>query len=279
MKRNNPVYFAVISIALMLIYSNAIAQNDDSTLYKKLRVSRVESWVHVLAFENSNDTCLIEVKEIDSNGLMTYVKHDFHCYGYDEIAETRLKYNESGWPVNIVNHSNDRVTSISKMEYNEHGQVVKEETTYYEPEFVLLILVHQYFGKPQKPDSMITTEIKNGDTTLYRTTYLYNQKSGKQARIDVRDISNGKNISGQVFRYDEKNRLVHDEYVMYQVYDNDEITNITYNEKNQIVKTKSDINNTAAEFFYQKNGLMFKTLYYNKFEAMDREVWYKYTFR
>ena len=68
------------------------------------------------------------------------------------------------------------------------------------------------------------------------------------------------------------------EFIYFLGYDNDDITVFEYNDKDQIVKTKSELTDLVAEFYYNKAGLPIKTFYYNKFGTLEREVWYKYEY-
>ena len=176
----------------------------------------------------------------------------------------------------ITTYKNDNVESIVRLWYNDDHQVIREETKYMEP-YVLLLVTNQYFGDPSSPDSLIAIQVRNGDSTIFKTTYQY--ANGKEVRADVVDVTNSKPFSSMVSKYDSRNRLKRSEYLMFQIYDNDEITLLEYNEKDQVSMSKSELNNTSARFWYDKRGLMIKTMYYNRFEELEREVWHRFKYR
>ncbi|MCB0734737.1 MAG: hypothetical protein H6608_03575 [Flavobacteriales bacterium] len=270
------IQFLLLLLATITWMNAALAQVEDTTLYRTHKISEVQSWVYINKFENSNDTCLFETKTINEKGWITHIKQDYHCHGWDVIAEVNYQYNDKGDPTMITTYKNDNVESIVRLWYNDDHQVIREETKYMEP-YVLLLVTNQYFGDPSSPDSLIAIQVRNGDSTIFKTTYQY--ANGKEVRADVVDVTNSKPFSSMVSKYDSRNRLKRSEYLMFQIYDNDEITLLEYNEKDQVSMSKSELNNTSARFWYDKRGLMIKTMYYNRFEELEREVWHRFKYR
>lgn len=264
-----------ISILLIINSINGFAQYDDSAVYRVNKVKHIESWVHFLQFENSNDTCLFEVKEVNQKGFLTFVKQDYMCYGSQVVSETKFEYDANDRVSVVTSTQNDNLISQTKLFYNAAGKIVREETKVIEP-YLMQIITHQYFGPSKTPDSLISVQINNGDTTQFKTIFTY--KNGKQTRAEMVDITNNQPVSKHVNKYDSKGRMIRDEFILMQSYDNDDITNFTYNEKGQIFRSQSEISKIAAEFYYGKSGLLSKTFYYNKFETLEREVWHKYTY-
>jgi len=231
--------------------------------------------VHFLQFKNSNDTCLFEVKEVNSKGLLTSIRQNYMCYGSQVLAETTFEYDAKDRVSVVTSTQNDNLISQTKLAYNTVGKISREETKVIDP-YLIQINTNQYFGPDKTPDSLITVQVNNADTTRFKTTFTY--EKGKQTRAEMVDLTNSQPVSKHVNKYDSKGRMVRDEFILMQSYDNDDITDFTYNEKGQIFKSQSEISKIAAEFYYDKKGLLLKTFYYNKFEALEREVWHKYTY-
>jgi hypothetical protein len=275
LNKSNIVAIIICLLLLIGINTNVYAQYEDTSSWKLNKVKGVESWVNFLQFENSNDTCLYELKKINEAGKMTFLRQDYKCHGWQMVAETRFEYDVQGrlTLINII--QNDNLMSNTKWWYDEAGRVVKEESKYTEP-YALILVSNVYFGPEDSPDSMLSIRVTNGDTIIYRSHFQY--RNGDLAREDVVDITNAQPISSHSMQYDSMHRMIRDKMIMMQSYDEDEITNIEYNAEGWISRSQSEINTTAAEFYYHKNGLVAKTFYYNKFETMERQVWHKYTF-
>ena len=266
------------AVVLCLIVGFAVdanAQYEDTAVYRKNRVKTVESWVNFMQFENSEDTCLYEIKRVNEMGLPTYLKQDYNCHGWDMIAESSIEYDDKGRITHITNTQNDLLSSDSKMWYDEHNRVIREESKYIEP-YALILVTNQYFGPEQEPDSMISIWVTNGDSIRFRSVFTY--ELGKITREDLVDMTEGKPVSSRALEYDIEQRLIRDKFILMQSYDEDQITKFEYNDDGGIFRTSSEINKTAAEFYYNSAKLLVKTFYYNKFETMERQVWHKYTF-
>ena len=89
----------------------SIGQVHDTTMYRQNKVKSVSTWVHMIAFEKSNDTCLSAVKEINKQGSPTYVKMDYHCQGWDVINELKYTYDENNFMSGLTTLQNDQVIS------------------------------------------------------------------------------------------------------------------------------------------------------------------------
>ncbi|MFT5512544.1 MAG: hypothetical protein ACI8SE_000942, partial [Bacteroidia bacterium] len=125
-------------------------------------------------------------------------------------------------------------------------------------------------------DSMYVAEVSGEDTSYFLTKYTYlNNKLLKSNTINT--VTN-KPVNMLTNRYDSKGRMTRSEFIYFLGYDNDDITRFEYNVKGQISKTKSELTDLVAEFYYDENGLPKKTFYYNKFGSLEREVWYKYAY-
>lgn len=268
------IKWLAILFGLLVLVPEARGQYEDTALWRKFKVKEVISRVNFLQFENSNDTCLFETKQVDQNGLVTSLKQNYHCHGWGIVAETRMQYDEKNRINYISAMQNDQVASNTKLWYDEEGRVRREEIKTFEP-YATTIISHRYFGKVGSPDSMLTTQVINGDTAILRTSYTY--EGGKQIRAEVVDITHAKPVSKRVNKYDKRGNLVRDEFILMQSYEDDEITLISYDSENRITRSESELHKTAAEFYYQ-DSLLRQTFYYNKFGTLERKVFHQYTF-
>lgn len=251
------------------------SQVEDSVLYRKNQVREVQSWVHVTAFENSNDTCLLSTKKVNERGLPTYVKMDYNCQGWDLISEAKYTYDEKYNLTGIQIINNDLISVNTTMKVDDLGRIVYEKTDYYDPASTVEIF-YTHYGKTRFADSTFTTEITGGDTTTTKTVYTY--LNGKLKRSDIVDIGKSKPVSSLTNKYDGNMKLLRSEYIYFQGYDRDNITKYTYNEKGQIRRTESELDDVAAEFYYDDSGLPIVVYYFNKFGSLERQVWHKYQY-
>lgn len=272
---NRMIKKVIVTIVGLVLSLGSMAQIPDSTLYRTNKVKEVNSWVHVVGFNLRNDTCLFSTKKINPAGLPTYIKMDYNCQGWDVVSEVEYEYNALNQLVGITNFRNQQVMNKAVFEVDSFGRVIHETNTVYDPHNVINVY-NTYYGSSKQADSMFTTQIVGEDTTLTRTVYTYvNEKLKKSETVDV---SKNKPVNTLTNKYDQKGRLVREEFIYFLGYDNDNITKFEYNPKGQISITKSELDNVAAHFFYSKDGLPALTHYYNKFESLEREVWHKYTY-
>jgi hypothetical protein len=264
-----------IFMLLILFGFTAEGQVHDSTLYRQNKVKSVSSWVHMLAFEKSNDTCLTTIKKLNQQGTPTYIKMDYRCQGWDVMNELKYTYDENNFMTGLTTLQNDQIISDLKVQVDSFGRIVTETNTFYDPYNVVRVR-NVYFGDGPNADSMYTVEINDIDTIYFLTTYVY--VGEKLLKSNMTNASTNKPVNMLTYRYDQKGRLTRSEFIYFLGYDNDDITNFDYNDKNQIIKTKSDLTDLVAEFYYSPNGLPVKTFYYNKFGTLEREMWYKYEF-
>ncbi len=265
--------FTLILIGVTVL--TASSQVEDSVLYRKHNIREVQSWVHITAFENSNDTCLLSTKNLNERGLPTYVKMDYNCQGWNLISEAFYTYDERFNLTGIKIVNNDQISTNTVMKPDSLGRTVYEKTEYFDPAGTIEIS-YVHYGDTRFPDSTITTEINGIDTTVTRAVNTY--VNGKMKRSDIVDISKSKPVSSLSNKYDAQMRLIRSEYIFFQGYDRDNITKYTYNTKGQISKTESELDDLKAEFYYDDNGLPIVVYYFNKFGSLERQVWHKYQY-
>ncbi|MCO4818559.1 MAG: hypothetical protein KC517_02965 [Bacteroidetes bacterium] len=263
------------TIVILCFSILSIGQVHDTTMYRQNKVKSVSTWVHMIAFEKSNDTCLTTVKEINRQGSPTYVKMDYHCQGWDVINELKYTYDENYFMSGLTTLQNDQIISELVVTVDSFGRILTEKNKFYEP-FTEVEVRNMYFGEGKDADSMYAAEVSGTDTTYFMTKYTYG--NSKLLKSNTTNATTNKPVNMLTNRYDQKGRLIRSEFIYFLGYDNDNITKYEYNNKDQIIKTKSELTDLVAEFYYTKDSLPTKTFYYNKFGALEREVWYKYTY-
>ncbi len=255
--------------------SSSFGQVHDTTLYRQNKVKEVNMWVHVVAFTKSNDTCLFTTKKINRHGSPTNVVVNYNCQGWDVVTELDYTYNDKNQMTGLKTMKNDQLMSHLTMKLDDYGRILEEENIFSEP-FSILRVKNKYFGDGMFADSMYSAEINNGDTSYLKTTFVYDDD--KLLKSNTINTDSNKAVSMLTNKYDEKGRLVRAQFIYFLSYDNDDITKFEYNEKDQIIRTESELSDIAAEFYYDKSGLPIKTFYFNKFGSLEREVWYKYEY-
>ncbi|MFT4522192.1 MAG: hypothetical protein ACI8ZN_001132 [Bacteroidia bacterium] len=270
-KKHSTFTNLLITLGALLVCQEAFAQHSDTALYRRNKIKKITSYVHFNGFENSNDTCLYEVKEMNQSGKITRIWRNYSCNGYDMAVEIKYSYNKTGQHIiKSEIFQNNTHADISEFIINEFGQTAEVHTQIFEP-FGNVHVYHSYFGPLETPDSMLTMEITNGDTTHLKTEYNY--VAGFIKSTNMVDVSNNKPMHNTSLKYDSKSRMIKSTFVHFQLDDQNEITELTYNTLDQVVESRSDISAISAKFYYDKNGNLILTQYFNKFKTLEREVW------
>lgn len=255
--------------------SISYGQIPDSTLYRTNKIKEIRSRVHMVGFTHETDTCLFSIKKINEYGQPTYVLTDYNCQGWNVKNELRYQYNENNHLIGMETLQNDVLMNKVEMEVDSFGRVTRERNTIYDP-FMVVEITNEYYGNDKLADSMKTTNIAKEDTTHTLTRYTYINNKLKSS--ETIDIDKSRPVNSLKNKYDEKGRLVREEFIYFLGYDNDNITKLQYNDKDQVIRTQSELDKIAAQFYYDKTGLLKLTHYFNKFESLEREMWHEYTF-
>lgn len=266
----------IILILLTAVVCRTYGQIPDSTLYRMNKVKKVNSWMHVIGFETTDDTCLFAVKEINKYGNPTYIKIDYSCQGWDILNEIKYTYDSNQNVIAVEAFNNGLIASKISKKLDKYGRAIEENNVFMEP-YTEIKVKNRYFGDTKLADSMYTMEINNGDTLYTRTAFTY--EKGKLVRSETVDITKNAPVNTLTNKYDKRDRLIKSQFIYFLGYDNDVITEFSYNEKNQIVQTKSELEEVASEFFYNsKNGLLIMTRHYNRFGTPEKDILHKYEF-
>lgn len=266
--------FFILFITGTLVSSG---QNDDSTLYRTNRVKTVIVGVMIPVLVNNTDTCMFRVSYINELGLADSIVEDHNCMGWDRRAEYHFRYDSLRNMTQMEVLSNDAMESHLKLAYDSAGRVIDEVYTFFEPEQLTNYTSISHFGDLNRPDSGHYFTISGVDTLLVRKRNYYT-KTGKLSKVEEFSGKEGKMTSLTVFKYDERDRLIRFEYSNFERYDADQVTNYTYDENDRVFRTEDQLYNSAAEFYYYKNGLLGKAFYYNRFGQMEKEELYLYQF-
>ena len=68
------------------------AQENDSSLLRKLNVKTVDKYLYVHAFQGKMDTCLYFHQELNKDIQPVYETVNMGCYGFDQKEEYHYHY-------------------------------------------------------------------------------------------------------------------------------------------------------------------------------------------
>lgn len=274
MKMSGRIFLLLAGLCAALATS---AQNDDSTLYRNNKVKTVIVGVMIPVLVSNDDTCMFRVSYINRRGLADSIVEDQNCMGWDRRAEYHFRYDSMNNMTQMDILANDAMESRLLLEYDSAGRISSEAFTYFEPYQETNHTRNIYYGPPARPDSVYYITISAKDTTVIRKRNRYNPE-GKLIRVEEFPDTADKMLSMTVYKYDTRNRLIRYEYTNFERYDADQVTTYTYDENERIFRTEDQLYNSAAEFYYYKNGLLGKAFYYNRFGQTEREELYLYQF-
>jgi len=260
----------------ILFFVGAFAQQNDTMLLRKLKVTEIEKFQRVHALLGTNDTCLMEYKKLNKYGLDTFLFTDFGCSGYKQKNVVRSQYNER---------------KVIRQFFEQNGKKYGEVT-------------YKYNGKTDVLSSKTAIEATSGKETV--TTYTYYKK--KRAKlVDSTRITVKNEETTNIFltrnTYDKKKRLVSSttedgtgqkiqETVNIRGADGkiESTANATFMEKPTFVQTfykydqegrvveTNDTHNRQNIFLYTTDGLLSNIMGYNAKGELEVEFIYKYTF-
>jgi len=263
-------------IALFLTTTFTHAVNEDSSYFRKYKVTNVKVMLRLPMLINKTDTCLFREREINDKGLTTKMIMDNGCLGYESRVETSYTYDERDNIVGIQVMENDKIQALVSYEFDSLNREVKEVYRWFEPYPDSSTNITTYSSMDKEFDSLVTMTFVQGDTLINKRKYFWN--NGKKIKIAEFNGVTGKQVSQTIFKYDLQNRLSRYEYSNFEEYDVDQVTTYTYNDKGRVYRTEDVLNEMKAEFYYYHSGLKGKSFYYNKFGDLEREELYEYEF-
>lgn len=261
-------------MAICFGFFTAQSQVADTTTYRLNKVKEVQSFVHFLGFERQ-DTCLFQVRNIDSFGKIEKDYINYGCQGWNMTNTTHITYDSFHQIIKIRYDENDEESSEMRFAYDELGRAVLEINQIWNP-YSTSITQYTYFGPLGREDSVYVLQIIDGDSSHFKTINSY--KNDLLKKSETYEGATGKIISMYTKKYDEQNRPVRTETYLFREDGRDAITNIVYDRNGRVGETNDEVSELAAHFFYDENGLLALTHYFNRFGSLEREVWHKYLF-
>lgn len=273
------IKFRHITTLLILISGISVwdvqAQSNDTTLYKNLKVAEMKSFVKFPMMIRQKDSCLSETRLFNTFGKIDYIRSDYNCMGWNRIDETYFKYYPNHLPSEIKLLSNDNIVSITTFTYDENGNVSTEKRISFEPADTLILT---YFSEFDKKGKLVKERIVSSQPSKqpsYIRVMDYNK--GKLSNVLVVNDT-GATLAKYQYVYNEDDKLTDEtfeSFVPQYSYSKD-----LYDYKDGVlIRHTNTMDNTATEFFYEKNGLAAQTHWYNRFGQLERIYYNHYIYR
>ena len=274
-KRNNGMRIALTVIGLTLALSG-FSQNADTLYYRLNKVKKEVVKLYLPGFERKQDTCLYEEKWYDEAGRLTKTKRNEQCKGYPGFSEQKFTYNEKGHLVQLEYLYDDKMVFVKKWSYDTFGRQIKEESVYFDP-YNEAITTKEYYGPVGEEDSIYVEMVTSQDTQRYMEYQSF--LAGMVMATSLRKIGSEKPISGTMHDYYQDRKIKKYIYMDYAGDGDNVVTLYSYNDEGRVSETLDDVNNLRAEFYYSPNGLLLKSVYFNRFGAPDQELFHQYEYR
>lgn len=262
----------IISFFFFLVFfqSNAKAQYADTALFRQLNIVKITSWVKLPMMEKQRDSCLSETRILNEFGKVTYVKTNYNCMGWNRIDETIFTYDQNQNPSDIKYLSNNQIVSHTFFKYNNKGYSIYEKRVYFEPADTFIL---NYEPKYDKKGLLISERVTSNKDEQPPYVRKSSYKEGLISQVDVANDT-GEVLAKYNYYYNQDKQLVDETFESLKPKYNYSKELLDYDNGKLIRKTNT-ADNTATEFIYYKNGLIYKTFWYNRFGGLER-LYYNY---
>ena len=261
-----------ISLFLFIVFfqSQAQAQDADTALFRQLKIVKITSWVKLPMMLKQRDTCLSETRTLNDLGKVTYIKTDYNCMGWNRMDETIFTYDKNQNPAEIKYLSNNQIVSHTFFKYNEKGYSIYEKRVYFEPADTFIMYYDpQYDKKGVLLSERVTSNKLEQPPYLRKSTY----KDGLISQVDIVNDT-GEVLAKYNYYYNKDKQLVDETFESFKPSYNYSKELLDYQDGKLFRKTNT-ADNTATEFIYYSNGLIYKTMWYNRFGGLER-LYYNY---
>ena len=259
----------------MFVLTAAIAQENDTSLLRKLGVTQQQKYLFVHAFVNNKDTCLYYHQELDDQMRTVYEKVNMRCYGYNDFDEYIYSYDSSGLR-KLVHDKGDGPFNITLYDFNKRGQPTNIKSFFFRTNDSSITSTVYYQGKYTQPDSSVTTIIsQEGDTVVTKTIARFN-KLGLPVQIMLLD-ENRELMQHINYEYDDS-LLISSATTAYGEQAGFMQTYYEYDQHNRLVFSYNTVNQ-KQEYYYLDNGLLSNILNYNPKGVLESEFIYKYEYK
>lgn len=262
----------IIVTTCLISAINVRAQSADTALLRKYGVVKIESWLKLPMLPRIKDSCLSEERKLNAQGKVTYIKSNYGCMGWERLDETYFTYNPQGLPLEIKLLSNGNILAVTRYAYDNTNSIIHEERYGFEP---LDTVIFTYSPVYDKEDRVISERVvsSSADQPPYTRNLTY--KKDKLVEIKVTSDSN-ELLARYNYYYNDAGKLTDETFESLKPeyrYSKD----LYDYEDGELIRHTNTADNTATEFVYYPNGLIYQTLWYNRFGQLERVYYNFYT--
>lgn len=259
----------------ILFSGSSMAQNNDTALYKQLKVEEMKSWVKFPMMIRQKDSCLSETRRFTEFGKVASIRSDYNCMGWNRVDETEFKYSSNHLPSEIKYLSNDVIVNIIKFTYDDQGNVTQEMRITFEP---LDTLILTYIPEFDRKGKMVKEKIVSSNPLKQPSyTRLMDYKKDLLTKVEVVNDT-GAVLAKYNYVYNDFGKITDETFESF-------VPEYSYSkelydyEQEVLVRHTNTLENTATEFKYAPNGLAAQTHWYNRFGQLERVYFNHYTYR
>ena len=253
----------LICLGIFMLAPLSQAQDGiDTALFKGYKVKKM--WVYVklpiLPSRTLDDSCLVEIYNLDTLARIIYQKNAKSCYGWGGSSENFNTYDSlnriifsrqlnEDYETNIryyYNNKNDVIKIIQNSPQKSDSFTTLNEYTYAKNGFATKMRILEIIGLDTTKFNLLYDYDKaNNIKTIW--TYTHDMKLIEKRNFDITPISK------KVLEFSTETKLPKESFTKGWNY---------YNFDAQLSRTQYS-NNTWTEFIYSANGLLDQTLSYN----------------
>ncbi len=264
--------FKIVALVffLFVMQLSTLAQYADTALFRQNKITKITSWVKLPMMLKQKDSCLSETRLINKFGGVSYIKTDYNCMGWNRIDETMFTYDESQNPIEIKYLSNNQIVSHTFFKYNEKGYSIYEKRIYFDPADTFILFYEPHYDKK---GLLVSEKVTSNKIQHQPYTRKPIYKDGLISQVDVINDT-GEVLARYNYFYNRDKQLVDETFEGFK-------PNYTYSKElldydnGKLFRKTNTSDNTATEFIYHKNGLIYKTFWYNRFGGLER-LYYNY---
>jgi hypothetical protein len=273
-KRYNGIQFLWMILAILMVQF-VHAQGNDTALYQQLKVAEMKSWVKFPMMIRQKDSCLSETRQFNEFGKVDYIKSDYNCMGWNRVDETIFKYYPNHLPSEIKTLSNDNIISLTRFNYDDNRNVIREERISFEPSDTLVLT---YYPELDRKEKMVKEKIISSNPLKQPSyTRMMDYQKGLLSKVEVVNDT-GAVLAKYNYVYNDQGQITDETFESF-------VPQYSYSKdlydyaNNALVRHTNTLENTATEFIYAKNGLAAQTHWYNRFGQLERIYFNHYTYR
>ncbi|MFY0644813.1 MAG: hypothetical protein JXR19_10140 [Bacteroidia bacterium] len=269
----NKILPMLIAFAL---FTQAKAQDNDTSLLRKLGVNQVEKYMFVHAFDDNDDTCLYQTLKYDEETRLSYSLADMRCFGYPNFVEYTYVYSGDKLLTTTFEDENG-LNSFNYISFNDKGDPIEVRTMHMRTNDSSISTHTYFYGDMPQPDSSIMVSIDQmGDTTITKTIPRFNEYG---MPVEIITLDHERKIQSEVsYGYRDSTVLL---TVSHTTYGDKPFFSQSFYEYDQFDRVVISYNqiNQRTEFFYLENGLVSNIFNYNPKGELESEFIFNYSYR